>query len=338
MEIDLYEIKKWLPDWADGFPIMRDLLIDLSHNPHFMAANILYASYPLLDATFASWFCLHADTLSLYETLMKKFGDNVVYNHQSKLKYFHLKKDSYESKGSWKYWSRVTRNCETLPMSEITIPYEHLNWYHLSLNPHKCVIDFLKQNRENIKWTVFCSNSSDAAVDFLLEENIEWWYASSNTNERIVARFGEHRDELSEHRLSQNQSDMAVQFLLDNLYDKINWIQFCENPNDIVVSHLISIITENRNDTRIFWSILCRNPNPRVFDILRNNKDKIVWADFLRNPICFTYDYEMMRERCLPIKKEIDAIFSRPDNVMAMIEIEREGDESDFDVIARLNP
>jgi hypothetical protein len=45
----------------------------------------------------------------------------------------------------------------------------------------------------------------------------------------------------------------------------------------------------------------------------------------------------MMREKCLPIKKEIEEIFLRPENVMAMIENERANEEKDFDVISRLN-
>lgn len=326
MELDLYEIKRW------NFPILaKDILIDLSCNPHFMAANILYANFNSFDEKNASWFCVHKDTLFLYEKLVAKFKDNV-FKHNSRLKYFHPNFEGIDK--PWKYKYMVSRICETLPMSEITFPIKDLSWYYLSANPHKCVIDFLRKHPTHINWDVLSTNSSNAAVDLLLEENkIEWWFASSNTNERIVARFGEHRIELSSLRLSQNRSNMAVQFLLNE--GRIDWNQFCKNPNDIAVTHIIKTIREN--STQICWTSLCENTNPRVFDVLRENKDKIVWSKFLQNPICFTYDYEMMRKNCREIKKEIDAMFLRPENVMAMIEIERKDDETDFDVIARLN-
>jgi len=341
-EFDFYEIKEWgVPEWIDGkggFPgACSNLFIDLSHNPHDMAANILYANYNALDNAFASWFFLQRSTLFLYEKLKKQFNHEIFYNHHSEITYFHLTQDeSFDE--IWKYRAKVSQICETEPMCKIKIPHEDLNWYSLAANPHKCVIEFLKGNRKDINWAKLSENSSDAAVDFLLEErrNIEWWNASSNTHEKILALFEEEKENLSYYRLSKNPTDTAV-FLLLNSIDNIPWISFCKNPNDHVINFIISIISEKRNDKRIFWESLCENRNPRVLDILRNNKDKIVWASFLKNPICFNYNYDMMRIRCLPIKEEIEAIFLRPENVMALIERERNGDETDFDVIARLN-
>lgn len=339
MEFDLYEINQWeFPGWVGPTKISDNLYIDLSHNPHFMAANILYSNFELLDNSFASWFIVHEGTAFLYEKLKKKFKRNVIYNHQSEITYFHFtgKQDSL-----WKRRRTISRICETRPMCEITFPEEDLAWYYLAANSHKCVIEFLKQHRENINWAVLSQNSSDAAVEFLLEEssNIDWWNASGNTNEKIMAHFTEQRSKLSEYRLSKNPTNTAVQFLLDNadFYTTRSWVSFCKNSNDIAVDHIISIISENRNDARLVWSSICENTNPRVFDILRDNKDKIVWSNFLRNPICFSYDYEMMRKRCLPIKKEIEDIFLLPENVMLSIERSRNGDEDDFDVISRLN-
>ena len=341
-EIDFYELKEWgLPEFETGFPARCNLFLDLSHNPHPMAANILYANFESLDSSFASWFYLHRGTLFLYEKLKDKFKTEVMYNHQTELSYFHLTKETKEPfSEEWKYRTSNSRICETQPMSKITIPYEDLNWYSLAENPHKCVIEFLKQHRENINWAKLSENSSDAAVEFLLEErlNIDWWNASSNTHEKMLAFFEEEKENLSEYRLSKNPSDTAVLHLINHPYPhKIQWIPFCKNPNDHVINYLISIISENRNDARIVWSILFENENPRVLDILRNNKDKIVWANFLKNPICFSYNYAMIRVRCLPIKEEIEALFMRPENVMALIEQERRGDENDFEVMTRLN-
>ena len=327
-EIDFYELKDWgMPDWIDGkgdFPVgCSNLFIDLSHNTHPMASNILYANFELLDRGFASWFHLHSDTLFLYEKLLAKFKNEILYNHHNAIKHFYLKRPN-----------------GTLE-EKLGFPCEGLNWHTLAESPNKCAIDFLKQHRHKINWAKLSENSSDAAVEFLLEErrNIVWWNASSNTHEKILALFEEEKENLSVHRVAKNPSDIAVRFILNNpyIYDKILWISFCKNPNDHAINHIISIISENRNDKRIYWASLCENENPRVVDILRNNKDKIVWASFLKNPICFSYNYEMMRTRCLPMKEEIEAIFLRPENIMAIIERERNGEENDFEVISRLN-
>jgi len=344
-EIDLYELKDWgMPDWIDGngdFPVgCSNLFIDLSHNTHPMASNILYANFELLDNSFASWFHLHSDTLFLYEKLMDKFKNGILYNHHNAIKYFHINRHNGTLvEGKLGYQCKVSHICETDPMSKIMFLCEDLNWHSLAENPNKCVIDFLKQHRERINWAKLSENSSDAAVEFLLEErrNIVWWNASSNTHEKILALFEEEKENLSDYRLSKNQSDIAVLYLLSSEHHKIQWISFCKNPNDHAINHIISIISENRNDKRIYWASLCENQNPRVVDILCNNKDKIVWASFLKNPNCFKYNYEMMRQRCLLIKEEIEAIFLRPENIMALIERERNGDENDFEVMSRLN-
>ena len=346
-EIDFYELKEWgFPEWIDGgekFPVLcNNLFIDLSHNPHPMAANILYANFGLLDRAFASWFHLHEDTIFLYEKLMAKFKNEVLYNHHSVTKYFHSKQYNRTSvKRKMSYQCVISHVCETEPMNEITFLYEDLNWHSLAENPHKCVIDFLKKHPKKINWAKLSENSSDAAVEFLLQErrNIVWWNASSNTNEKMMALFQEEKENLSVYRLAKNPTDTAVRFLLDNpdIYSQMNWISFCKNPNEHAVNHIISILSENRYDKRIIWTSLCENVNPRVLDILRNNKENIVWANFLKNPICFSYNYEKIRTRCLPIKEEIEAIFLTPENVMALIERERRGDESDFEVMTRLN-
>ena len=345
-EIHFYELKGWgFPEWIDDgetIPALcKNLFIDLSHNPHPMAANILYANFESLDSSFASWFHLHHDTIFLYEKLMTKFKNEVLYNHQSALKYFHFKRYKTLVQEKIGYQCIVSYMCEREPMSKNTIPYEDLNWYSLAANPHKCVVEFLNQHRHKISWAKFSENSSDAAVEILLQErrNIVWWNASSNTHEKIMSLFQEEKENLSVYRLAKNPTDTAVRFLLNNpdLYSQLNWVSFCKNPNDHAVDHIISILSENKHDKRIVWSMLCENENPRVLDILRNNKDKIVWANFLKNPICFSYNYEMMRKRCLPIKDEIEAIFLTPENVMALIERERRGDENDFEVMTRLN-
>uniref|UniRef100_A0A6C0HRJ6 Uncharacterized protein n=1 Tax=viral metagenome TaxID=1070528 RepID=A0A6C0HRJ6_9ZZZZ len=332
MNQDFYKLV--FPDWIDVEDLPPSFIMDLSHNPHFIAADILYANFETLDANFASWFLLNEKTLFLYDKLIVKYPHEVKTNHHTQMKYFHLRKENSVDN----YRRRAALICETQPMCEITFPEADLAWYYLAANPNKCVIEFLKKNRENINWAVLSENSSDAAAEFLLEEreNINWWNASSNTNEKITALFTEQRLLLSGYRLSRNPSDAAVQLLLTDSFT-ISWISFFKNPNDIAVDKIIEIVSESSNDPRIVWSALCENKNPRILPLLSKNKGKIVWSKFLKNPLCFSYNYKMMRERFSGIKKEIEEMFLRPENVMAMIERERLDSEEDFKVISRLN-
>ena len=324
-EIDLYEIS----DWGANL----ECYISLSYNSHPMASNILYANFNTLTANFSLCFHLTERTVFLYEKLLGKY--KTVFNSHTERKYILLSK-KYQI--DYKNQMLHALMCETLPLSEINLSEQELSCctHALSSNPHKCVMNFLKQNEKLINNIALSQNSSDHAID-LLEGRIDWWFASSNTNEKITTRFIEQKSKLSGFRLSRNSSDEAVHILLNERYGAISWNFFCENPNDHAVDHIISIISENRNDARIVWHMLCKNKNPRVLDILRNNKDKIVWKDFLKNPLCFSYNYEMMRKRCMPIKDEINDIFMRPEIVMATIERERCGDESDFEVMKRIN-
>lgn len=324
-EIDLYEISKWGEN--------LEYYISLSYNSHPMATNILHANFNTLTANFSLCFHLTERTVFLCEKLLSKYK---TLNSHTERKYILLSKKYQQIDYNNQMLHALL--CETLPLSEINLSEQEMSWctYALSSNPHKCVMDFLKQNEKFINNIALSQNSSDHAID-VLEGRIDWWFASSNTNQKITARFIEQKGKLSGFRLSRNSSDEAVHILLNERYGAICWNYFCQNPNDHAVDHIISIISHNRDDPRVVWHMLCKNENPRALDILRNNKDKIVWREFLKNPICFSYNYEMMRKRCMPIKKEINDIFMLPENVMATIERERCGDESDFEVMKRIN-
>jgi hypothetical protein len=354
-EFELYEIASWNPPfWKTGetrgwAPKHTNMFIDLSKNPHPMATNILYANYNLLDATFATWFYMNKDTTFLYEKLSSRFV--ILYNHYSNISYYRLttmKEDLITLTRSclWKFRHNISYICANYPLSEFpeAIFFEDLNWFSLAENKHKCVMDFMKAHRDQIHWVNLSRNSSDPAVDFMLEEfangrEIEWWTASVNTNERLIAHFKNVKNELSVYSLCRNTSSTVIRLLLENpeLYEKISWERFCENSNDLAVDHIIEIYETNKKDKRLVWEVLCLNVNPRIFSILRENKEKVDWNEFYRNPNCFQYNYEKMRERFSPLKREIEDIFLRPDNVMAKIENERNMDETDFDTIARLD-
>lgn len=350
-EFDLYKIKSWNQfeshETRRWMPKSTNVFIDLSKNPHPMAINILYANFNRLDSTFATWFRVTGDTIFLYEKLKFKFV--LLYNHRLNITYYELTTmkenitpliPSYK-RSAWEFRHDISYICANFPLAKIDVSFENLNWFSLSDNKHKCVMDFLKLHLSEVHWINLARNSSDVAVDFLFEarENgieIEWWYASVNTNERIIKCFSEVKNQLSISALCKNETSSVVRFVLDEMYEKICWERFCENANDLAVDHIIDIYEKDNKDRRIVWECLCLNKNVRVFPILEKNREKIDWNEFYQNPICFQYDYEKMKERFSPLKNEICDIFLRPDNVIAKIENERMEGESVFDTISRL--
>jgi hypothetical protein len=340
MELELYEINDWIPQERN----YENFYFAISYNTHPVAANILYANINSLTEDFHKYFYLKHDTVYLYEKLQER---TPFYNHLSKLAYYRFTK-MHEDLKIWKTipidnHQLISHICQHFPLSEVRhIPYEKLNWFWLSLNTNECVVRFLIQNRPKIIWGMFAENSSDAAVNYLLEEerkgwSIDWFRASKNTNEKMISQFYKNKDSLSVFSLSLHSSDSVILLLLDKLYNKIHWENFCSNPNEYAVDHIINISNKNTNDRRLYWNRICENPNKRLFSILRENKTKIVWENFFKNPICFQYDYAKIKQRFSSIKKELEEIFMHPDNIMAMIECEKMDNETDFDVISRLN-
>jgi hypothetical protein len=345
-EIDMYTINKWVgvhsKDWFGKYG-KTELYSSLSHNPHPMAVNTLYANIDFLNKHFVTFFYVKKETLFLHEKLKKTGGFT---QYQNANYYQHTKmendiKNLSSMREGWKYFYAITHVCER-PLKEIMVPFDDLNWYHLSANRNKCVIDFLKLHPDKVIWRTLAMNPCDAAVDLLLEERrngreIIWQTASRNPNERIISLFGDVKSQLCMTSLSQNIATSAVQFLLSECYDRINWEWFCENPNDLAVDHIMDILEKDSEDKRIVWECLSTNTNPRVFAILEANQSKIDWFHFVKNPICFAYDYEKIRERFAPLKQEIQDIFLHPDNVMARIEMEKTEGETDFDIVSRLD-
>jgi hypothetical protein len=240
---------------------------------------------------------------------------------------------------TWKFGKLVQQICREESMEKIReIPVASLDWHSLCLNENSCVMEFLRENKTKIVISVLSKNSSDAAVDLLLELQVDWFAASFNTNDRITCYFPEINKPLCITALSGNTSDFVVNWLLSTkMYDQIFWPSFCTNPNKYAVEHIFHLSMTNPNDKRIDWGNLCRNPSKSVFEILRNNQNKIDWKIFLKNPICFSYNYEMIEKRVSVFKEELTSIALSPEKVMHAISTAREDDEDDFEVISRLD-
>lgn len=81
---------------------------------------------------------------------------------------------------------------------------------------------------------------------------------------------------LSWHSLSENQNALDI---LEQHQDKISWFNLCRNPNpkamDLIRNNLHKL-------TKTEWEELSKNPN--AIQILEENLDKTSWADVMVNP------------------------------------------------------
>ena len=143
-EIDMYLIKKWIglhsKDWFDNWQII-DLYPSLSHNSHPMAVSSLYANIQFLNKHFITFFHVKKETVFLYEKLKETLKEAFT-QYQTANYYQHTKMEndiknlSWETE--WEYFYAITHICER-PLKEIMVPFDDLNWYHLSANRNKCV-------------------------------------------------------------------------------------------------------------------------------------------------------------------------------------------------------
>ena len=71
---------------------------------------------------------------------------------------------------------------------------------------------------------------------------------------------------------------------------------------------------------KIDWEYLSLNPN--AIKLLKENKDKIYWPYFLKNPNIFTYDYKLMKETIKKsgIVEELMSVIFHPKNMNKWID------------------
>jgi len=350
-EFDFYEIKEWGGMSPELFRL-------LAYNTHPFATTILESNIQLLDSSYLVAYGRHIlgsrteinNKATFYRRLREIHKDAVLpYCHSTAIFLSGIedivitnREDLEKHRGSWLYSYIIAAICEKKDMTFIRlIKYSELCWFELCINTNPCVIEFLKKNRHKIIWSVLSTNTSDAAADFLLEKeqemDIKWISASQNTNQKITRLFPSIKERLNIKRLCGNASDDAVKLLLSEMYSFIDWETFCMNPNNYAVEHIYGMSMVNPNDKRIRWDYLCMNKNKHIIPILRNNQNKINWEIFIKNEVCFAYNYEMIELRASIFKEElIGAVFS-PERIMKKISDSRVNDESDFEIINKID-
>jgi hypothetical protein len=163
-----------------------------------------------------------------------------------------------------------------------------INWEELSKNPYAIDILTSPENYTYINWKSLSSNTSSAAIEFLLsDKNIDFikWL-----------------------EFSRNPCDDAITFLKDNP-DYINWEGLSANTNPIAISLLKKKIKEENMlspkeyanlKNKVYWRALSANPKAIPFIIKKIKEeirlDDIDWNALSENPAIF-----------FPFKKNIQA-------------------------------
>jgi hypothetical protein len=163
-----------------------------------------------------------------------------------------------------------------------------INWEELSKNPYAIDILTSPENYDYIKWKSLSSNTSPAAIKFLLEDkNIDFikWY-----------------------EFSRNPCDDAITFLKDNP-DYINWDGLSNNSNPIAISLIKKKIKEENMlsptkyanlENKVYWRALSANPKaiPLIIKKIKEEirLDDIDWNALSENPAIF-----------FPFKKNVNA-------------------------------
>jgi len=164
--------------------------------------------------------------------------------------------------------------------------------------------------------------------DWIPKDKLVWDWLSGNPN--AIDMLRENKGEICWLNLCNNPE--AIE-LLKEYRKKIDWPTLSGNPNAsellreriVYENKLNEIEYKNIKYNKICWGTLSANPNKDVINLLKKNKDKIVWEVLSGNPNAI----ELLREN----KDEIDwEVLSGNPNA---IELLRENkDEIDWEVLS----
>ena len=109
--------------------------------------------------------------------------------------------------------------------------------------------------------------------------------------------------------------------LLEKNQDKINWAELSRNPNPYAIALL------EKNQDKIDWKSLALNPN--AIHLLEANQDKIIWHRLSTNPAIFEIDYEALKKRCLIYSEELIQKAFHPSRIQKYLDMGISIDELD---------
>ena len=267
-----YELRDWLPsnklgnDFVSANPNAIDFL-SLPHNRRLIAWHILSENPNAVDF------------LSLPENKKFIFYHYLSCNKSSNPKLIKLLKDYIKANADPHInWEELSKNPYAIDILTSPENYDHIDWKGLSSNTSSAAIKFLisDKNIKFVKWSEFSSNHCDAAITFLKDNphHIDWSGLSANTNSKAIPLINKKIKE--ENLLSPTE--------YAKLQNKVYWRALSANPKAIPL--IITKIKEGIRLDDIDWDALSKNP--AIFFTFKRNieaKSRIIARILLNNSV-----------------------------------------------------
>jgi len=251
-----YKLRSWFPsnklsnDFVSANPNAIDFF-SLQHNRRFIAWHILSENPNAID-----FLSLPANKSFISYHYLSR-------NKSSNPKLIELLKTELRRKhGSWSpeirkeiNWEELSKNPYAIEILTSPENYTYINWKSLSSNTSSAAIEFLlsDENIKFVKWLEFSRNPCDDAIQFLIDNphHIDWEGLSANTNSKAIPLLKKKIKE-------ENQLYELSPTKYANLENKVYWRALSANPNAIPF-----IIKKIKDDIRledIDWNALSENP------------------------------------------------------------------------------
>ena len=267
-----YELRDWLPsnklgnDFVSANPNAIDFL-SLPHNRRLIAWHILSENPNAVDF------------LSLPENKEHIFYHYLSCNKSSNPKLIKLLQDYIKANADPHInWEELSKNPYAIDILTSPENYDHIDWKGLSSNTSSAAIKFLisDKNIKFVKWSEFSSNHCDAAITFLKDNphHIDWSGLSANTNSKAIPLINKKIKE--ENLLSPTE--------YAKLQNKVYWRALSANPKAIPL--IITKIKEGIRLDDIDWDALSKNP--AIFFTFKRNieaKSRIIARILLNNSV-----------------------------------------------------
>jgi hypothetical protein len=177
-----------------------------------------------------------------------------------------------------KNWEELSKNPYAIDILTSPENYTYINWKSLSSNTSSAAIKFLLEDKniDFVKWLEFSRNPCDDAIQFLKDNphHIDWEGLSANTNPIAILLLKKKIKE-------ENQLYELSPTKYANLKNKVYWRALSANPN--AIPFIIKKIKDEIRLDDIDWNAL--SENPAIFFPFKKNiqaKSKMVTSILLR--------------------------------------------------------
>ena len=243
-----YKLRSWFPsnklsnDFVSANPNAIDFF-SLQHNRRFIAWHILSENPNAIDF------------LSLPENKKHIFYHYLACNKSSNPKLIELLKTELKANPDIRRqinWEELSKNPYAIEILTSPENYDYIKWKSLSSNTSAAAIKFLlsDKNIDFIKWLEFSRNPCDDAITFLKDnpDYIDWEGLSANTNPIAIL--------LLKKKIKEENMLSPIEYA--NLKNKVYWRALSANPK--AIPFIIKKIKEGIRLDDIDWNALSENP------------------------------------------------------------------------------